>query len=327
MKTLKFLAAALSTAMCLQGAAAFAADTANIFPRKPIRLIVPNNPGSSVDTTGRIFGVGFGEVLGQQIVIDNRGGAGGAIGMEIGKNANTDGYTLIWASTAAMTIRPHIRKKLPYDPIKDYEFISIVGITPNVLVLNPKAPAKSMNEFLTWTKGSRGQIKMASAGVGSQSHVSGMALAVAAGIEPLHIPYKGGGSLVAAMISGESEWAITPAPAVMQHVKAGRLRALGHSLPQNSPIVPGLPPIGDTVKGFEYSGWLGLLAPKGTSKAITAKLRAALIQTLNKPDTKRRMEQAGVLPKTSTSEDFRKFVSQAIIDTGKIVRAAGLKPE
>mgnify|MGYP002629172368 CR=1 FL=1 len=327
MKTFGKLSIALFIFMGVGPGTAGAANTHTGFPDKPIRFIIPNNAGSSVDTTGRIFANAYGSALGQQLVVDNRGGAGGAIGMEIGKDALPDGYTLIWASTAAMTIRPHVRKKLPYDPLKDYEFITLCGITPNILVVFPAVPPKTVQQFIDWVKASPGKINMASAGVGSQSHLAGAALAVAAGLKPLHVPYKGGGSSMVAMVAGESHWTLIPAPAGMAHVKAGRLRVLGHSLNYDSPMVAGIPKISDTMAGFNYSGWLGLLAPKGTPKPILTKLYDVAVVTLNSAATKKSFENSGALTNTSTSAAFYKFVAQEIIDTGKVARAAGLKPE
>ena len=320
-----------ATSMCIISAVgtgtAAAANAYNNYPDKPIRFIIPNNAGSSVDTTGRIFANAFGSAIGQQLVVDNRGGAGGAIGMEIGKDALPDGYKLIWASTAAMTIRPHVRKSLPYDPLKDYEFITLCGVTPNILVVHPSVPPKTVKEFIDWVKASQGKINMASAGVGSQSHLASAALSVAAGLKPLHVPYKGGGSSMVAMVAGESHWTLIPAPAGMAHVKAGRLRVLGHSLNYDSPMVAGIPKISDTIPGFNYSGWLGLLAPKGTPKPILNKLHSVAAATLNSADTKKSYENSGALTSTSTPAAFYKFVAQEIIDTGKVARAAGLKPE
>jgi len=325
MKTHQLLLSAL--ALLVSAGPGLAADPAKNYPDKPVRFIIPNTPGASVDVTGRIYATAMSEAVAQQLVVDNRGGAGGAIGMEIGKLAVADGYTLIWASTAAMTIRPHIVKKLPYDPIKDYEFITLVGITPNVLVVNPKTPAKTVREFVDWIKANPGKINMGSAGTGSQSHFAGAKFAMLAGLDSVHVPYKGGGPLVAAVISGEASWAVGPAPANMAQIKAGRLRVLGQSLPNNSPVVEGIPPIVNTIPGFTYSGWLGLLAPKGTPKPILAKLRAATIKVVNAPETKKRLEEQGVLITTSTPEEFRKYVQKELIDTGKVAKAAGLQPE
>ena len=283
-----------------------AAAVAQNYPTKPIRLIMPNAPGSANDTLGRIVAIHMGEALGQQIVLDNRAGAGGLLGMEIGKNGAPDGYTLVAASTAAMSIAPHIYKKLPYDPLNDFEFISLYAATPNVLVVNPNVPAKNMKEWLDWVKASGNSLNMASAGAGSQSHLTGVALLTDTGLQSTHVPYKGGGASVASVVGGESQWTITPAPAVMSLIKGGRLRALGQSLPQRTALLPDVPSIKETVPTFDYSGWNGLLAPKGTPKAILAKLRATLLEVANKRNSKsnslpRARRWSPIRPKNSAS--------------------------
>ncbi|MEO7727766.1 MAG: tripartite tricarboxylate transporter substrate binding protein, partial [Burkholderiales bacterium] len=263
----------------------------------------------------------------QQIVIDNRAGAGGLVGMEIGKNSAPDGYTLAAASTAAMSIAPHIYKKLPYDPLKDFEFISLYAATPNVLVVNPNVPAKHMKEWLEWVKSNGNSLNMASAGAGSQSHLTGVALLTDAGLQSTHVPYKGGGASVASVVAGESQWTITPAPAVMGLIKSGRLRALGQSLPQRTALLPDVPSIKETVPKFNYSGWNGLLAPKGTPKAILVKLRTALLEVAKKPQFIEQFALQGAQVITSTPEEFREFVRKELASAGEVVRAAGLKVE
>ena len=226
-----------------------------------------------------------------------------------------------------MSIAPHIYKTLPYDPLNDFEFISLYAATPNVLVVNPNVPAKNMKEWLDWVKASGNSLNMASAGAGSQSHLTGVALLTDTGLQSTHVPYKGGGASVASVVGGESQWTITPAPAVMSLIKGGRLRALGQSLPQRTALLPDVPSIKETVPTFDYSGWNGLLAPKGTPKAILAKLRATLLEVANKPQLKEQFAAQGAQVVTNTPEEFRKFVRDEIQTTGKVVRAAGLKVE
>ena len=308
-------------------AAVAACASAQNYPTKPIRMIMPNAPGSANDTLGRIVAAHLGDALGEQIVIDNRAGAGGLLGMEIGKNSAPDGYTLEAASTAAMSIAPHIYKKLPYDPLKDFEFISLYAATPNVLVVNPNVPAKNMKEWFDWVKANGNTLNMASAGAGSQSHLTGVALLSDAGLQSTHVPYKGGGASVAAVVAGESQWTITPAPAVMGLIKSGRLRALGQSLPQRTPLLPDVPSIKESIPKFNYSGWNGLLAPKGTPKTILVKLRAKLLEVAKKPQFIEQFSAQGAQVVTSTPEEFREFVRQEIESSGAVVRAAGLKVE
>lgn len=319
-------AVAAITSLTLTGTA-LAAESANDYPSKPIRLIVPNAPGSSVDTLSRIVANKMSDVVGKQLVIDNRAGAGGVIGMEIAKAANPDGYTLIAATTAASTIAVQLMKKPTYDPVKDYDFVTQFAVTPNVLVVHPKLAIKSVKELIDYCKSKQGQVNMASAGPGSQSHLSGAYFLQAAKFESLHVPYKGGGASVAAVIAGESQWTITPAPAVMSHVNSGRLRAIGHSLPKPSDLLTGIPPIADTIPGFDYSGWQGFFAPKGTPKPIIEKLRQFTIKTVNLPEVKKSLAIQATEVVTGTPEEFRKLVQESVAKNGKLVRTVGLKVE
>jgi len=313
--------------LALLGAWGFTPVAAQDYPTKPIRLLMPNAPGSANDTLARIVATHLGEVLGQQIVIDNRAGAGGIVGMEIGKNGVPDGYTLVAASTAAMSIAPHLHKKLPYDPIKDYEYIGMFGVTPNILVVNQQQPVKTVKEWLEWVRSRGTQLNMASAGAGSQSHLTGVALIVAAGVQSTHVPYKGGGASVASVVAGESHWTITPAPAVMNIIASGRLRALGHSLPGRTALLKDMPSISEVVPGFKYSGWNGLLAPKGTPKPILDKLGAALQKAGNSAELRKHFTQQGAEVVLTSGDEFRKHVAEEIKTVAGVVKAAGLKTE
>lgn len=301
---------------------AFAAD----YPSRPIRLIVPNAAGAAVDTLGRIFANTLTQVAGQQIVVDNRGGAGGLIGMEIGKDAIPDGYTLLSASTAAMVIGPHIHKKLPFDPLKDYAFISLFGITPNILVVNPSIPVKSVRELIEYNKSRGGRANMASAGAGSQSHLAGVLFMQLAKSEALHVPYKGGGASVAAVVAGESQWTITPAPAVAGLIKGGKLRAVAHTLATKSVLLGDLPAIAETVPGYQYGGWNGLLAPAKTPKPILAKLHAMVVKSAQNPEFRKLFEAQMTEVVTNSPEEFRKFVESEIKAMEPVVKSAGLQP-
>ena len=315
----------LAMAASLLGTApALAQEAAKDYPSRPIRMIVPNAPGSSVDTLSRIIGTGLSQVIGQQIVIDNRAGAAGVIGMEIAKNANPDGYTMISATTAASTIARILQKNPTFDPVKDYDYVVQFAETPNLLVVNPSLPIKSVKELIDYAKSNKGRFNMASAGAGSQSHLSGAYFQQAAGIESLHVPYKGGGASVASVIAGESHWTLTPAAAVMSSVNSGRLRPLGHSLPKPTPLLAGIPPIADTIKGFDYSGWQGFFVPKGTPKAITDKLRAAVIKTTELPEIRKALAVQGTEIVIRGPAEFRKVVQDSMIQNEKVVKAVGL---
>lgn len=323
MKTCISLALVM-TSLLLGAAPAAAQETAKSYPSRPIRMIVPNAPGSSVDTLSRIMGTGLSQVIGQQIVIDNRAGAAGVIGMEIAKNSNPDGYTMIAATTAASTIARILQKNPTFDPVKDYDYVVQFAETPNLLVVNPTLPIKSVKDLVAYAKSGKTPFNMASAGAGSQSHLSGAYFQQAAGIQSLHVPYKGGGASVASVISGESQWTLTPAAAVMSHVNAGRLRAVGQSLPKPTPLLPGIPPIGDTIKGFDYSGWQGFFVPKGTPKAITDKLRAATIKTTELPEVRKALIIQGTEIVIRGPAEFRKVVQDSMAQNERVVKLVGL---
>lgn len=307
--------------------AVHAADPVKDYPVRPIRLIMPNAPGSSADTMGRIAATRLGDALGQQIVVDNRAGAGGVLGMEIGKNSNPDGYTLITTSLGALTVSPHIRKNLPYDPMKDFEYVALYSRQGNVVVVHPSLPAKSVKELVEYARAKQGKLNMATAGPGSQSHLNGTSLMMAAGFQSLHVPYKGGGPSMAAVIANEAQWSIAPAGAMMSHVRAGRLRALGHSLPERTPLLPDIPAIAETVPGFKYVAFSGFLAPKGVPKPVLQKINATMARVVATPEMREQLALQGAEPATGTPEEFRKAVYEELIETGKLVKAIGLKAE
>ncbi|MCC7485678.1 MAG: tripartite tricarboxylate transporter substrate binding protein [Burkholderiales bacterium] len=324
MKHLSVLSVPLSLAMLAAAPGAAAPDASKAWPSRPVRMIVPNAPGSSVDTLSRIMGNGLTQVLGEQVVMDNRAGAGGVIGMEIAKDASPDGYTMIAATTAATTIARLLQKKPTFDPLTDYDYVVQFAETPNVLVVNPSLPIKSVKELIAYSKGGKSRFDMASAGAGSQSHLSGIYFQQAAHIDSLHVPYKGGGASVAAVIANESQWTLTPAAAVMTHVLGGRLRAIGQSLPKATPLLPNIPPIADTVPGFDYSGWQGFFVPKGTSRVVTEKLRAAVIKTTKLPDVAKALAVQGTEIVIRGPEEFKKVVEQSMVKNAKVVKAVGL---
>jgi len=312
-------------ALCL--ALAAGAASAQDYPTRPIRLIMPNAPGSSIDTLGRLLGVRLGEALGQTIVIENRAGAAGAIGIESAKTAAPDGYTLLFASASGMSAAPLLQKKIPYDPLNDFAFVSLVAVMPNVLAVNPALPIHNVKELIEYSRANKGKVNMASAGPGAISHLGGVLLMVMGDFESVHVPYKGGGPSVASVVAGESHWTIAPAPSTMSLVKSGRLRAIGHTMPQRAPLFGDMPAIGETLPGYDYSGWAGLLAPKGTPRPIVDRLRAALAKTAANAALKDDFAAQGAEVVVTSPEEFRRFLEQDIANTARVVKAAGLQPE
>ena len=301
--------------------------TAQDYPSRPVRLIMPNAPGSSIDTLGRLLGVRLGEALGQTIVIENRAGAAGAIGIETAKTAAPDGYTLLFASASGMSAAPLLHKNTPYDPLNDFAFVSLAAVMPNVLAVNPALPVHSVKDLVEYSRANKGKVNMASAGPGAVSHLGGVLLMVMADFESVHVPYKGGGPSVGSVVAGESHWTIAPAPSTMSLVKSGRLRAIGHTLPQRSPLFGDMPAIAETVPGYEFSGWAGLLAPKATPKPVLDRLHAAWVRAAANPALKEAFAAQGAEVVITTPEEFRKFLEQDIANTARVIKAAGLQPE
>lgn len=297
------------------------------FPSRPIKLIVPNAPGSSVDTIGRILGNQLASAGTFKNVIDNRAGAAGAIGVEAGKMSAPDGYTLIVASSSSITVAPLLQKAVTYDPLKDFDFVSLVAVLPNVLVCNPALKIDNVADLVAYAKANPGKVNMASAGPGSVSHLAGVVLTTAAGFESLHVPYKGGSQSVASVVSGETHWTLTPAPAAMALVKAGRLRALGHSLAKGTRPLGNVPAIADTVAGFEYGSWIGLMAPKGLPAATADKLRKAITAALQQPSLREAFDANGAVTTTSSADEFRAYLTRDIEQNRKAIRVAGVVAE
>ncbi|MBI4204700.1 MAG: tripartite tricarboxylate transporter substrate binding protein [Betaproteobacteria bacterium] len=324
MRPSKFLMLTAAATALISATPATAAQAPKDYPNRPLRLIVPNAPGSAVDTLSRIVGTKMGEVVGQQVVMDNRAGAGGIIGMEIAKDANPDGYTLISATTAASTIARLLQKNARFHPVNDYDYVVQYAVTLNVLVVNPSLPIKSVKELIAYAKSGKKPFNMASAGAGSQSHLSGAFFQQAGKFESLHVPYKGGGPSSASVVAGESQWTLIPAPAAMTHVNAGRMRALAHTLPKPTPLLPGIPPIADTIPGFDYSGWMGFFVPKGTPKPIIDKLRAAVVKTMEAPEVKKGMAFQATEIVIQGPAEFRKVVEESMVTNAKLVKSLGL---
>ena len=297
------------------------------FPTRAVKLVVPNAPGSSIDTMSRIVSAKLGDALGQSVFVENRDGAGGLIGVEAGKNAKPDGYTLICASNGSMIIAPLLKKSPPYDAVADFAAVGSFAVTPNVLIVNPEVPAKSVKELIDYAKANAGKLNMATAGVGSQSHLSGVLLMTMAGFDSLAVPHKGGGPSVNSVVAGQTHWSITPAPAVMSFVKNGRVRALGQSLPRKSAMLGDLPPVADTVPGYDYSGWAGLVAPKDTLKGVIDKVNAALAKTLALPEVRDGLAKQGAELFEGSPDDFRKFIAQDQASTARVIKAANLQAD
>ena len=298
---------------------------ADDYPSRPLKLIMPNAAGSSSDTIGRILAKYLGDTLGQQVVVENYAGAGGTIGMDVAKKAQPDGYTIVAVTPAGTSIASNLRKNLTYDPVEDFDYISTYAVLPNLLVVNPQLPIKTMQDLIDYARAHPADTFMASAGPGSQSHLAGEMLINMGKFPSTHVPYKGGGASVVAVMSGEAQWTITPASSVLGHARSGKLRAIAHSLSQRSELMPDIPTVQETVPGYSYSGWNGLAVPKGTPPSIVAKIRSALMQTLAKAEVKEALGKQGAEIVTSSPEEFRKMVREETQSLAEVVKAAKLQ--
>ena len=303
--------------------AVHAADPARGYPAKPIRMMMPNAPGSGTDTLGRIVAQGLGEELGQQVVIDNRPGAGGTLGMEIGRNANPDGYTVIFASPPALTVAPFVQKRQPFDPLNDFAFITTIGVTPNVLIVTPALGLNSVAELIEMARAKKGAMNMASAGPGSQSHLAGALLLSLGRFDSLHVPFKGGAA-VPSVMSGESQWSINPAPSSLGLIKGGKVKALGQTLSRRTTLLPDMPTIAETVPGYTYSAWNGVIAPRRTPAPILERLRTGLVATMGRAEVRTQMALQATEITLTTPDEFRRLVQETIGHNVKLVKALNL---
>ena len=299
--------------------------TAQSYPARPIRLIVPFPPGGGTDTMARVIGPKLGEALGQQVVPENRGGAGANIGAEIAAKSPPDGYTLMLA-TITNAIGASLYSKLNYDLVRDFATITQLATTPHILVVHPSVPVKSVKEFLALAKAKPGELAYSSSGSGSAAHLAGELFNSLTGVKTTHVPYKGGGPSMIALVGGEVSLAFATMPSAIGYVRSGRLRGIAVTTERRSPSTPELPTIAETgVAGYEAGSWYGLSAPAGTSKEIIARLHAETIKVTGLTDVKERLFNAGFEIVTSNPEQFAAFTRNEIQKWGKIVRAAGLR--
>ncbi len=302
------------------------AAAADAYPNRPIRMVISNGPGSAGDILGRIAFMRAAETLGQPIVVDNRPGAGGTIGVEIGARAAPDGYTLLATSFATHSVAPHTFKSVPYHPVNDFAPISLFAITQAGLCVNAALPVKSTRELIDLARARQGKLIMGSAGIGSTSHLAGLMFATAAGIESTHVPYKGGGPSAAALAAGEANWTLGPLAAYVAPWKAGRARCIAVSGEKRSAIFPELPTIAEAgVPGFSFLGWNGVMAPKSAARVIIDRVNSALVQALKTPEVRQLYAAQGEEPAWTTPQEYAKIVREDYERYGKVVKQAGVK--
>jgi tripartite-type tricarboxylate transporter receptor subunit TctC len=301
---------------------------AQAYPAKPIRLVVPFPPGGSTDIVARIVAQKLSERLGQQVVVENRGGAGGTIGTEAVAKAPPDGYTLVVGTTSTHAVAPSVYGKIGYDPVKDFAPISLIAVTPYLLVVNPSVDVKSLQDFVGYVKARPGKLNYASAGTGSTTHLAMEMLKSAAGLYIVHIPYNGNGPAGTAVIGGQVEILFGSLPAVLPHAKSGRVRPLAVGTPKRSPSLPNVPTVAESgFPGFDASLWLAIMAPAGTPAPIVDRLQKEIHAVIASPDTADALNKAGAEPVTSTPAELAAMVKDGVEKYGKVVKQAGVKPE
>ncbi len=295
------------------------------YPDKPIRMIVPFSAGGATDTPGRFIAQKLSETLGQQVVVDNRPGAGSTIGTDIAAQAQPDGYTVLMTATP-FVISANLYRKLPYDIFRDFTPVTQFGSAPNVLVVHPSLPAKSVLELITLAKSQPGKIDYASSGNGSAQHLFGALFISMAGIEMTHIPYKGSGPATTDLLGGRVKVGFPGIAIVLPHHKSGRLRALGVTTAKRSPQMPDVPSIAEAgVPGYDATLWLGIVAPKGTPRAIVTRLNKEITQALQSADVRAGFTRSGTDVVSSSPEQFGAFIKAEHAKWGKVVKEAGVQ--
>jgi tripartite-type tricarboxylate transporter receptor subunit TctC len=297
------------------------------YPDRPIRMVLPQGPGSTTDLLGRIAFIHTSERLGKQLVVDNRPGAGGTIGMEIASRAVPDGYTLVGVAASMLAITPHIYKKLSYDPLRDFVPVGHFVLAQTAVCVNSGSPAKTVRDFVELAKAKPGQLGMGSAGVGSTSHLGGLLFTTQAGITANHVPYKGAAN-VAGLAQNEVAFIVAPLSAAMPQVRAGRVRCLATGGDKRSNVNPDLPTIAESgVPGFRFYGWNGVIAPRGTPRPVIAKFNRVMNEALRSAELRKQYFELGEEPAIGTPEDFAKLIREDYEKMGKLVKLAGVKTE
>ena len=315
-------------ACVLAGGVGFAPQPvrAQAYPTKPIRLVVPFPPGGSLDVVARAIGQKLTEAWGQPIVIDNRPGAGGNIGADLVAKSAPDGYTILEGALSTHAVNVSLYSKMPYDPVRDFAPITLVAITPNVLVLNPSFPANSVPELIAYAKAHPGGLSFGSGSNGSAGHLAGELFKTETGVDMVHIPYKGGAPALQALLAGDTQLMFDNLANSTPQLKAGKLKALAVTTAKRSALAPELPTLAETgLPGFDIYTWWGFMAPAGTPKEIIAKWNGEVTRILATPEMKAFFAQQGAEPAPTTPEQFAALIRSEIPKYAKIVKASGAR--
>jgi tripartite-type tricarboxylate transporter receptor subunit TctC len=312
--------AAMAAALLLAPSFGVAAQE---YPTRAVTVIVPQAPGGTNDIVARVLAEALGQSLGQPFVVENRPGAGGNIGTQAAARAKPDGHTLLVTISSSQAINPALYKQIPFNPVKDFAPITLLGSVPNVLVANPTFPANSMQELIALAKAKPGELKYASAGNGTLNHLLGEMLKRSANIDLVHVPYKGVAPAVTDILGGFVEMGFASLPSVVSHIRGGKLKAFGVSTAQRAPALPDVPAIGEIIPGYAADLWVGLFAVAGTPKEVITKLHAETVKALGTPAVREKLEAQGVEVATSTPEQLATQLDADLALWAKVVKESG----
>ena len=324
MRSVRFVATLACLSIPLGGVTAQAAES-DAFPNRPLRYIVPFPPGGSTDIVARIIAEGLTSTLGEQVVIDNRGGAAGTIGADIAARSTPDGYTLFACNIASLAVSPALYKKLPYDPVKDFAPVGLIGSNPNTLAVHPSVPARSVKEFIAFAKSMPGKLNYASPGVGTSPQLSMEMFKMRSGIDLVHIAYKGGGPSVAALMGNEVHAMFGTVPSLLVAIQAERVRPLAVTSKTRSPDLPDVPTLQESgMPGFEVISWQGLCTPSGVPGKTLAKIRIATEKTLAMPETRKRLAAQGIQLTPLVDKKFAEFIRAEATKYAQLIKDIGI---
>ena len=327
MNKIKYLSsiAVLTTGLISHGALA---QTAANFPSKPVRFIAPFPPGGSTDLLARLVAQKLTETWGQQVIVENRGGAAGTIGVELASRAAPDGYTIVMGHVGTFGVNPTLYPKLPYDAIRDFAPVTVLATVPNGMAVHPSLPVKTARDFVALAKARPGELLYASGGSGSASHLAGEYLKLLTKINMVHVPYKGTAPAMTSMISGETTMTITGMVALGPHIKSARLKLLGVATMKRLPILPDVPTLNESgVPGYDANQWYGVLTQAAVSRDIVTKLNADIVKVMARNDVKERLANDGAVPVGNTPEQFAAHIKAEIARWAPVVKASGAKPD
>jgi tripartite-type tricarboxylate transporter receptor subunit TctC len=320
--TMALLLFALASALALSATEA----AAQAFPSRPVKLVIPFPPGGSLDNVGRLIAQKLSETWGQSVVVENKPGAGGNIGADFVAKSPPDGYTVVMGALSTHAVNPSLYPSMPYDARRDFIPISLVAITPNVLVVNASLPVNSLKELIAYAKANPGKLNFGSGSNGSAGHLAGELFKVETGTDVQHIPFKGGAPATQALLAGETQFMFDNLANAMAQLQGGRIKALAVTTAQRSKLAPDLPTMAEAgLPGFDISTWFGLMLPAGTPKDVVAKWNTDLVRVLGMPDVREKMLAQGADPTPMTSAEFSAFIDRELVKYARIVKASGAK--